>query len=149
MKLKELHDVLLATRTPIELFTNMLRWGECRSEEEAFHHRLQLAGFVTIKADLQDHIQALEQILEICEAVAKGRYLEDRQRCHWQDHTCEYACTRPNEHCDSFDDRPPHQAILGWLDDCHPLRDIVRGWIVAQGEVQQKMQKASADSSRI
>jgi hypothetical protein len=43
------------------------------------------------------------------------------------------------EHCDSFDDRPPHTAILGWLDECRLLRDIVKQWIVAQGDMQQKM----------
>jgi len=83
MKLKELQDVLFATRIPIELFTNRLRWGECDSEQETFEARLQLADFVTMQADLKEHIFALEQILAICTAVAQGRYLEDCQRCHW------------------------------------------------------------------
>lgn len=141
MKLKEWQDVLFATRIPIELFTNRLRWGQCESEHDVFEARLQLADFVTIQADLKDHIFALEQILAICTAVVQGRYLEDRQRCHWKDHTCEYTCMGPDEHCDSFDDRPPHTAILGWLDECRPLRDIVKQWIVAQGEMQQKMRE--------
>jgi hypothetical protein len=38
-----------------------------------------------------------------------------------------------------FDDRPPNTAILGWLDDCRPLREIAKAWIIAQGEMQQKM----------
>jgi hypothetical protein len=29
MKLKELEDVLLATRLPLTMFSNRLRWGEC------------------------------------------------------------------------------------------------------------------------
>jgi len=141
MKLKELQDVLFATRMPIELFTNRLRWGECDSEEEAFYHRLELADYITIQADLKDYISTLQHILEICAAVAKGRYLEDCQRCHWGDHPCEDACMAPDEHCDSFDDRPPHTAILGWLDDCRPLRDLVKDWIVAQGEMQKTMRE--------
>jgi hypothetical protein len=141
MKLKELRDVLRHTELPILLCTNRLRWGQCTSEREAVETRLQLADFVTIKADLQEHIFELGQILEICDAVTRGRYLEDRQRCHWKDHTCQYACTTKDEHCDSFDDQPPHQAILGWLEECRPLRDAVKDWIVAQGELQQKMRQ--------
>jgi hypothetical protein len=141
MKLKELQDVLHATEFPIVLFTNRLRWGECASREEAEDHIYQLADFVTIKADLKDHIFALEQILEICDIVAKGRYLEDHQRCHWKDHTCQYACTTKDEHCDSFDDRTPHAAILGWLEELNPLRDRVKEWILAQGGVQQGLRE--------
>jgi hypothetical protein len=141
MKLKELRDVLVQTELPILLFTNRLRWGQCETEHEAIEARLQLADFVTIKADIKGHVFALDQILEICEAVAKGRYLEDHQRCHWKDHTCQYQCTTKDEHCDSFDGRPPHEAVLGWLDDCQPLREIVKDWIMAQPEMQQKMRE--------
>jgi hypothetical protein len=72
MTLKELQDVLRATELPIVLFTNRLRWGECESREEAEDHIFQLADFVTIKADLKDHIFPLEQILKICEAGSQG-----------------------------------------------------------------------------
>lgn len=141
MKLKELQHVRVQTELPILLFTNRLRWGDCESAQAAFEARLQLADFVTINADLQEHVFALEQVLEVCEAVAKGRYLEYRQRCHWKDHTCQYECTVMDEPCDSFDDRPPHAAVLGWLDDCQALRDMVKDWINAQGEMQPKMRE--------
>jgi hypothetical protein len=65
VKLKELQDVLFETRLSILLFTNRLRRGECESEEKAIYERLQLADFMTIKADLEEHIQALEQVLQI------------------------------------------------------------------------------------
>jgi hypothetical protein len=140
MTLDQLQDILLQTRLPIMLFTNRLRWEEYRSEE-ACEQRFQLAEFVTIEADLEDHVQALRGILRIGDAVTQGRYLDDRQRCHWGDDRCEYACTGPDEHCDSFDERPPHQAIVSWLDECRPLRGMVKAWIVEQGELQQKMRE--------
>jgi hypothetical protein len=140
VKLMELQDVLFETKMPILLLTNQLRWGECESEEAAFHAQLMLADFITIQADLKAHIAALEQILQICEAVATGRYLEDCQRCHWGDHHCEYACTS-NERDDGFDDRTPHAAILAWLDNCRPLRAMVKDFIVAQGPMPQKMRE--------
>jgi hypothetical protein len=141
MKLKELEGVLFETELPITLFTNQLRWGEYDSEEEGWRFRLMLADYVTIKADLKDHINTLKQILAICEAVAKGRYLEDRQRCHWAHHTCEHQCTAKDQFCDSFDDRPPHTAILDWLEECRRLRPMVKEWIVAQAEMQQTMRE--------
>jgi hypothetical protein len=143
MKLKELEKVLVHTELPIIVFTNRLRWGQCESEQEVFEHRLQLADYVTIKADLEDHVYAMQGILEVCEAVAKGRYLEDRQRCDWGDHRCKYQCTRPDEHCDGFDDRDPHTAILGYLEDLHPLRGDVRHWIISQLGLHQGLREAT------
>jgi hypothetical protein len=132
MRLKELKDVLRQTELPITVLTNQLRWERYTSDREACEMRLQLADFIVIRADLDDHVSALEHILKICDAVARGRNLEECQRCQ----ECVYACTRADEHCDSFDDRTPHESILSWLDDCCPLRPLVRDWIAAQAELQ-------------
>src|SRR5688572_8912321 len=105
MKLQELKEVKHALLLPIISCTNRLRWGECEDEDNVEQAVWGLANAITTEADLKDHIVALEQVLEICEAVTKGRYLEDRQRCHGGIHHCEYACTQPDEHCDSFDNR--------------------------------------------
>jgi hypothetical protein len=99
-------------------------------------HIFSLANFVTMKADLHDHVSTLKGILKICEAVTNGCYLEDCQHCNWGEHRCEYACTSKDEHCDSFDERTPYAAILDWLDELNPLRDRVKQWILAQGGVQ-------------
>jgi hypothetical protein len=141
MTLKELQDVLLQTHHPLLLLSNRVRWDECRSEDEKVQTLFILGEFVTVKDDLKDHVSALKQLLEICEAVAKGRYLEDRQRCNWGEHRCEYACTQPDEHCDSFDDRTPYATILDSLDECRPLRLLVKEWIVQQGGLQQAMRE--------
>jgi hypothetical protein len=140
MNLAELQEVLSETRMPIMLFTNRLRWGEVLSELQALEERLKLAEFVLMQADLQDHVDALTGVLRICDAVARGRYLEDRQRCHLLDAHCEHACTTA-EDCDGFDERDPHTAILEWLEDLRPLSPIVQEWIRAQLPVQQKMRE--------
>jgi hypothetical protein len=73
MKLQELKDVKRAIELPILMATNRLRWGECDDADDATNMIYQLAAAVTCKADLHDHIVALEAIVEICEAVGKGR----------------------------------------------------------------------------
>ena len=143
MKLQELEDVLLATRLPLTGLSNRLRWGECESREAAESAMLQLAAFVTIKDDLHDHVSALKAIVQICAAVDKGLYLEECQRCSWGEHRCEYACTTEDDaHCEMFDDRPPHTAILDWLEAINPLRPLVKDWIAGQMEVQQGVRAA-------
>jgi hypothetical protein len=142
MKLQELKEVKDALKLPIVMATNRLRWGECDDAEDAIQMIYQLATAVTCEADLTDHIFALERILEICEAVAKGRYLEDHQRCHWKDHTCEHACTANMQYCDGFDERDPCTAIVDWLEDLRPFRDEVRTWIEAQLPLQRGLREA-------
>jgi hypothetical protein len=137
MKLQELKDVKRALELPILLATNRLRWGECDDADDATQMIYQLANAVTCKADLHDHIVALEAIVEICATVAKGRYLEDHQRCHGTDrngpYACEHACQdEETANCEMFDARDPHTAILGWLEDLRPFREDVRRWIEAQ-----------------
>jgi hypothetical protein len=132
MKLKELREVKDALKLPITSCTNRLRWGECEDADDEVKAVWALASAITIEADLKDHLFALERILEVCDAVAKGRYLEDIQRCNWKDHRCAYQCMAKDEHCDSFDERPPHQHIIDLLEDLPPLREEVKQWIVAQ-----------------
>jgi hypothetical protein len=33
------------------------------------------------------------------------------------------------------------RGLLGWLDECRPLREVVKQWIVAQGEMQKTMRE--------
>jgi hypothetical protein len=142
MKLQELKAVKDALKLPIISCTNRLRWEEYDDADDRAEMVWQLATAVTVEADLKDHLFALECVLEICEAVAKGRYLEDCQRCHWGDHRCEHQCTANMQHCDGFDERDPYMAIADWLEDLRPFRDEVRAWIEAQLPLQRGMREA-------
>jgi hypothetical protein len=93
MKLQELKEVKDALKLPIVSCTNRLRWEECDDADDRAQMVWQLATAVMVEADLKDHISALTCILEICEAVAKGRYLEDCQRCNWAHHRCDPTLT--------------------------------------------------------
>jgi hypothetical protein len=132
MKVQELKEVKGALMLPIISCMNRLRWEEYDDADDRAQMVWQLATAVTVEADLKDHIQALERILEICEAVAKGRYLEDCQRCNWAHHRCEHQCTANMQHCDGFDERDPYTAIADWLEVLRPFRDEVQAWIEAQ-----------------
>ncbi len=124
------------------MFTTMLRRHEARSPQEAFQAKIGLADMVVLQEEMRDHTWRLEHIIEICEAVSKGRYLEDIQRCHWGDRRCEYACTRADEHCDSFDTRAPHQAILETLEDVEPFSAELRQFIEMQAPLQYDLDQA-------
>ncbi len=142
MKLQELKEVKDALKFPIISCTNRLRWEEYDDADDRAQMVWQLATAVTVEADLKDHISALACILEICEAVANGRYLEDCQRCHWGHHRCEHECTANFQHCDGFDERAPHTAIVDWLEDLRPFRAEMRAWIEAQLPLHHDLREA-------
>jgi hypothetical protein len=143
MKIEELKKMSGETLLTTEMLTTQLRRCVDETSEKVLRMKLMLADFTVLRRELKDHIEALEDILKVCEAVAQGRYLEDCQRCHWGEHHCEYQCTRRDEHCDSFDDRDPYDNILSWFeDDLVPFSAMLRHWITAQVDLQRKRREA-------
>jgi hypothetical protein len=136
MKLKELREVCGEAFFMVHVFTMRLRQGECETELETLRCKLGLADVSLLLAEIKEHKGTLEQILTICEAVAKGRYLEDWQRCREPLKPCEHACTS-SEQCDGFSDHNPYQAILFQLDELRPMTDDLKQFIVAQLDLQR------------
>jgi hypothetical protein len=137
VKLKELQDVAHEARLMINLCSLQIRRHRCETPEE-LQQLLWTIGDVTVLHDeLQEHLDTLELILEVCAAVAKGRYLEDYQRgCIRLESPCRHDCTS-SEHCDGFDDRLPHTVIADALAELEPFSEALRGWILAQLELQR------------
>jgi hypothetical protein len=142
MKLKELRDVSTEAFMIVHLSTSLLRRRNYETEAHAFNLKLGLAEAALLHAEAKEHIGVLESGLEICEAVARGRYLEDRQRgCARWGSGCRYACTS-QEDCENFDERDPYTAIRSLLDELEPFTEGLRSFIVAQGHLQRSRRQA-------
>jgi hypothetical protein len=136
MKLKDLRNVCAETELMIHTQIDLLRQGHYQTLEEDIRGKVMLADFMLLKAELRDHIGALESILTVCKAVAAGRYLEDWQQCARWAGQCQ-GCTSP-EACDSFDSREPYTVIASQLSELSPLSDFARQWILYQEEYQRQ-----------
>jgi hypothetical protein len=136
MKLQDLRNVCAEAELIIHTQITLLRQGHVETLEEEVRGKLVLADFMLLKAELRDHIGALESILTVCKAVAAGRYLEDWQQCtRWSGH-CD-GCTAP-EACDGFDGREPHTVIASQLSELSPLSHFAREWIRYQEPYQRQ-----------
>jgi hypothetical protein len=135
MKLKELQDVQRHIEIAIyTMIIHLCRYGhdEGVDPRQAMEWRLTLAAYILVEAELDDHIRGLESVLEVCAATAKGRYLEDWQRCsRWSREPRAHGCTSA-ERCDGFDERTPYRAISDALEALSPLSNPLQRWIMAQ-----------------
>jgi hypothetical protein len=136
MKLADLRDVCAEALIMIEMQISVLRRGHCETPEEEVWCKLLLADLTLLRAELNDHIGALQSILTVCTAVTTGRYLQDWQQCTRWAGQCE-GCTSA-EACDSFDDREPYTVIDAYLSELSPLSDFARRWILFQEPYQRQ-----------
>jgi hypothetical protein len=140
MTLKELRKVAGEACFMVHILTMRLRRQACETELEVLQWKLGLADVSLLQAEVREHTGTLEQILTICEAVAKGRYLEDWQRCRAPMTPCEHACTSSDQ-CDGFSDHDPYEAVLFQLDELLPMTDDLKRFIVAQLDLQRSRRK--------
>jgi hypothetical protein len=96
-----------------------------------------------LRAELKDHLDALERILEICDIVSRDRYRDEWQLCQLGGHVDEDgAPTTCGEWCDGFDQRSPHRVIADTIADLQPLSADLRSWIAFQAEYHAKREEA-------
>ena len=136
MKLQELREVCAEAELMIEMQLTTLRRGPQETLDAEVQSKLMLADFILLKRELRDHIDSLESILTVCQAVAAGRYLEDWQQCTRWGGTCQ-GCTDLDA-CDHFDARDPHAVIASLLAELAPLSDAARRWIRFQEDYQRQ-----------
>jgi hypothetical protein len=136
MKLKDLQGVCGEAKLMIHMQINILCRGEYGTPEEEIRCKLMLADFTLLKAELKEHIAALESILTVCKAAAAGRYIEDRQQCTRWLKQCDGCASA--EQCDNFDGRDPHSVIAARLSELSPLSDFARKWILFQEQYQRQ-----------
>jgi hypothetical protein len=111
--------------------------GEVSAEE--ITKLVWMVGHATVLHDeLQAHLGALDHIVAICDAVQRGRYLEDYLgcHCHWGEWGWERACTSIAE-CVEFAEDGPYAGIAYWLSECAPFSASLRDWILSQWDLQR------------